>query len=52
MEYECQYCEKIYKRKTMYDKHILICKINCTSIRDIEKDKDSLDEYDNKTLSQ
>ncbi len=52
MEYECQYCEKIYKRKTMYDKHILICKINCTSLRDIEKDKDSLDEYDNKTLSQ
>ena len=49
MEYECKYCQKKYKRKTMYEKHIIVCKIHNTSLRDIETD--AIDVYDTKTLS-
>jgi hypothetical protein len=49
MEFECKYCQKKYKRKTMYEKHIIVCKIHNTSLRDIETD--AIDVYDTKTLS-
>jgi hypothetical protein len=49
MEFECKYCQKKYKRKTMYEKHIIVCKVHNTSLRDIETD--TIDVYDTKTLS-
>lgn len=51
MEYECKFCQKIYKRKTMYENHIIVCKIHNTSLRDIETQNGTVDVYDNKTLS-
>ena len=36
MNYSCDYCNKIYKRKYHFDRHVLVCKVISISTGDLE----------------
>lgn len=52
MDYECNFCNKKYKRKTHFDKHILLCEITHKCLRHSETiTDDRIDIYNTEQLS-
>ena len=44
VQYECGYCSRKYKKKTLYDKHVLMCEVLCKSSVERKAENEKIDE--------